>query len=152
MTTGSSESEQPRSWGVRWPLLKQFVAFFLGSGVGLIIDLAGFQLLILLGLQPWLANGVSSFVSITAVYLLVSRYSFGADANAKTYVAFVVWYSSSIIVFSLLIQLVSDASGWAPFAVKLLSVPVSFALNYVFSRFLFRSRRISESSAPTESE
>lgn len=134
---GRSEEAQRRA---RRPLVRQFITFFLGSGMGLLVDLAGFQLLVLVGLEPWLANGISSFTSITVVYVLVSRYSFGADATVKTYVAFVLWYSASIVLFSFLIQTVADATEWPPFAVKLLSVPLSFVLNYAFSRLLFRRR------------
>lgn len=118
--------------------LREFFAFFWGSAVGLAIDLVGFQGLVWVGLLPWQANAISSTVSITAVYLLVTRFSFGARSQMSTYVLFVAWYGSSIVVFSLIIQFAVSTFDWQPLVCKLLSVPVSFALNYFFSRFLFR--------------
>ena len=120
---------------------REFVAFFGGSAVGLAIDLLGFQLLVWAGLPPWLANATSSTVSITAVYLLVSRYAFAASARVFSYLLFLGWYGLSIFTFSTLIQLASTHLGGAPIIWKLLSVPLSFALNYLFSRFLFGRRR-----------
>jgi putative flippase GtrA len=116
------------------------LAFFWGSAAGLMIDLSGFQLLVWLGLEPWLANGMSSAGSITAVYFLVSRYSFKGSVGLRTYVMFVTWYGLSIVIFSTLIQYASSETGWVPIVWKLLSVPVSFSLNYAFSRRLFRRR------------
>lgn len=118
--------------------LQEFLAFFSGSAVGLAIDLVGFQVLVWVGLLPWQANAISSTASISAVYLLVTRFSFGARPRATTYLMFVAWYGSSIVMFSLVIQFAVSTFGWQPLACKLASVPVSFALNYLFSRFLFR--------------
>jgi putative flippase GtrA len=117
--------------------LRQFIAFFWGSAAGLAVDLVSFQVLVWFGLEPWLANGVSSFLSITVVYLLVTRYSFGADTRLWTYVVFVAWYTLMIVIMSTLIQLLSSATHGEPFLWKLASVPVSFTANYLFSRFLF---------------
>lgn len=118
--------------------IREFFTFFGGSAAGLAIDLVGFQLLVWVGLWPWLANATSSTVSISVVYLLVSRYAFSASARVSTYLLFVGWYGLSILVFSTLIQFASTGLGGAPLIWKLLSVPVSFMLNYGFSRFLFR--------------
>lgn len=119
--------------------IREFMTFFGGSAVGLTIDLVGFQLLLLLGLEPWLANATSSTASITAVYLLVTRYSFGVGTRLSTYAAFFTWYALSIVIFSALIQLAVGVTDCHPFLWKLVSVPVSFLLNYTFSRFLFRA-------------
>lgn len=119
---------------------RQFWTFFGGSAVGLLIDLLGFQGLLWSGVEPWVANLVSSAASITAVYFLVSRYSFGAEARMLTYLLFAGWYGASIVLFSSLIQFASAETGWYPMVWKLLTVPVSFALNYLFSRYVFLPR------------
>ena len=119
---------------------RRFAGFFLGSGAGLLVDLGGFGLLVALGVAPGIANLCSSFASITVVYLLVTRYSFGVGTRPSTYVLFVAWYSLAIIVFSTLIELAVVTTGLQPIVCKLASVPLSFTLNYAFSRFLFRSR------------
>lgn len=117
--------------------LRQFLTFFAGSAAGLLVDLGGFWLLVSLGLQPWLANATSSAVSITVVYLLVTRYTFGVGARPISYVVFVAWYCLNIAVFSMLIQVLSHAIPADPFLLKLASVPPSFIANFLFSRLLF---------------
>lgn len=120
----------------------EFLRFTAGSVAGLAIDLVGFQLLIFAGLAPGLSNALSSALSITVVYLLVTRYAFNVRKSASSFFIFLAWYGGSIVTFSLLIELVVAETGWAPMIAKALSVPVSFGLNYLFSRFLFsRSAR-----------
>jgi putative flippase GtrA len=119
---------------------RRFVAFFLGSGAGLVVDLGGFSLLVALGIAPGIANLCSSFASITVVYVLVTRYSFGVGTKPATYVLFVAWYSLAIVVFSTLIEWAVVSTGLPPIVCKLASVPFSFSLNYGFSRLLFRRR------------
>jgi putative flippase GtrA len=119
---------------------RQFLGFFAGSLAGLIIDLLGFWILTHAGLEPWLANAISSTLSISAVYLIVTRYSFQVGTAASTYAMFFGWYAGMIVLFSFLIQLASSNWGLDPFIWKLLSIPLSFGMNYLFSRFLFTPR------------
>lgn len=123
------------------PSVRRFVTFFGASAVGLLIDLVGFQALLALSVPPWVSNATSSFISITAVYLLATRHTFGAQPRVITYVVFVAWYSASIVVFSTIIQAATSASDVHPFVWKLATVPVSFALNYLFSTLLFQRLR-----------
>jgi putative flippase GtrA len=117
-----------------------FLTFFGASAVGLALDLINFQFLLVVGFEPWLANAISSAVSITAVYLLATRYSFSAGTHLRTYIFFVAWYALSIIAFSTLIQVAVSMTDWHPFLWKLATIPASFLLNYSFSLFLFRNR------------
>lgn len=117
------------------------MSFFAGSAVGLAIDLIGFQLLILAGLSAWQSNAISSTASIVAVYFLVTRFAFRAEGSATTFVVFLCWYALSIASFSALIDIAASSTGSNPFLWKIASVPVSFALNYVFSRLLFKRFR-----------
>ena len=130
--------------------LRSFIAFFGASAIGLAIDLVGFQLLFALGLPPWLANAISSVTSITAVYILATRHAFGARPGVRTYATFVGWYLLMIALFSFAIEFTSSATGLAPFLCKLMSVPVSFGLNYAFSRLLF-ARSSGDSQGPAGS-
>lgn len=121
--------------------MRQFLSFFGGSAVGLLIDLVGFQLLVLAGLLPWQANAISSTLALTAVYFLVARFAFAAEARVRTYLLFFAWYGTNIVVFSSLIQLAVTLTDGPPLGFKLASIPVSFAANYLFSRVLFRPPR-----------
>lgn len=147
---GSSDAPRPEQVGPapeqnrrRFPPIlvsRRFVWFFLGSGAGLVIDLGGFASLTAVGTPTIVANLCSSFASITVVYLLVTRYSFGVGTRTSTYVIFVLWYSTAIVAFSLMIGAAVTVTGLLPIECKLASVPFSFALNYSFSRVLFRQR------------
>jgi putative flippase GtrA len=119
--------------------MRQFLRFFGGSAVGLFIDLSCFQLLVVAGLEPWQANTISSTLALTAVYFLVARFAFATRAHVRTYVLFFAWYGANIVIFGALINLAVDLTGWAPLLCKLASIPLSFLLNYLFSRALFRS-------------
>lgn len=121
--------------------MRQFLSFFGGSAVGLLIDLAMFQLLVVAGLLPWQANAVSSSLALTAVYFLVARFAFAAQARVRTYLFFFAWYGGIIVVFSVVIDLVVTLTDWVPFLCKIASIPLSFVLNYFFSRYLFRVGR-----------
>lgn len=135
------------------PLLRlfspQFLRFLSGSAAGLTIDLVGFTLLVLAGVEPGIANLCSSFASISVVYVLVTRFAFGARAGAPSYALFVAWYSASILLFSTLIELAATWSGASPLIWKAASVPLSFGLNFLFSRWLFGrgTRRAARSGA-----
>lgn len=115
----------------------QFGRFAASSALGLFIDIAGFWLASALGVEPFLANITSASASITVVYLLVSRFTFAARTSWMSYVAFFGWYATSILIFSSLISYFSYSIGGAVFLWKALSVPFSFTLNFLFSRFLF---------------
>jgi len=128
--------------------MRQFWNFFGGSAVGLIIDLVGFSLLVAAGLLPWQANAISSTIALTVVYFLVARFAFAARARVSTYVLFFAWYGLNIVVFSTLIQWVVALTDAVPLLVKMASIPLSFALNFLFSRVLFRSGPRGTSASP----
>lgn len=122
------------------PVLRRLLSFAAGSSAGLAIDLGGFALLTVAGVVPWLANAISSSAAVTAVYLLVTRYAFGADRRIRTYVAFVAWYASVIVVLSVAIQLLVTATDVPALAWKVASIPFTFSANFLFSQVLFRGR------------
>jgi putative flippase GtrA len=123
------------------PVARRFASFFVGSLAGLVVDLGGFAVLVMVGVQPGVSNLCSSFASISVVYLLVTRFTFGVGARPVTYIAFVAWYSTSVLVYSGVIVLLVAETGLPAIACKLMTVPVSFAANYAFSRVLFRKLR-----------
>ena len=124
------------------PVVRRLLSFAAGSSAGLAIDLGGFFTLVTLGVPPWLANVVSSSAAVTAVYLLVTRYAFGARRRVRTYVVFVAWYAFVIVVSSTAIQLLAASTAVDPFLWKLASIPCTFAANFCFSLVLFRARPV----------
>jgi putative flippase GtrA len=117
-------------------VLRQAARFLAGSALGLAVDLVLFALGVRLGAPPWLANAVSAGCAVLVVYFFVTKYAFEGGRSHRTFAAFVVWYVLSIALFSAFIEVVHDGTGWAPFVCKLLSLPPSFAANFVVSRVL----------------
>jgi putative flippase GtrA len=132
--------------GARRGLVHQVVRFLLGSCLGLAVDLAVFQAGVVLGATPGVANAVSSGCAVLVVYLFVTKYAFAAQRSRTSFLLFVSWYVVSIIVFSVLIEVLHGATGWLPFVCKLVSLPFSFAANFGASKLLFRQR--ADSAAP----
>ncbi|MGY1595102.1 GtrA family protein [Geodermatophilus sp. SYSU D00965] len=125
----------------RWGrLLHQVTRFLLGSCLGLAVDLGLFAAGVRLGAPPWLANLVSAGCAVVVVYLFVTKYAFRSERSRLTFLLFVGWYVISIVVFSVLIDLVHEVTGWDAFVCKLLSLPPSFAANFLASKLLFRGR------------
>jgi putative flippase GtrA len=122
--------------------LRQLVRFLMGSALGLTVDLLVFATAIHLGAPPWLANLASAGSAVVVVYLFVTKYAFGSARSRSTFLLFVGWYVFSIAVFSALIDLLHVQTGWAPFVCKLVSLPPSFAANFVFSKLLFGRRSV----------
>lgn len=121
-------------------LLHQVTRFLLGSGLGLVVDLSVFALGVALGASPGVANAVSAGCAVVVVYLFVTKYAFEGGRSRTSFLLFVGWYVSSIIIFSTLIEVLHAQTGWAPFVCKLVSLPPSFAANFLASRLLFRPR------------
>jgi putative flippase GtrA len=125
-------------------LVRQLVRFLMGSCLGLVVDLALFEIGVRLGAAPGVANTISAGSAVIVVYLFITKYAFTGDRTTSSFLLFVAWYVTSIVVFSVLIEVLHGATGWTPFLCKLVSLPFSFAANFGVSKVLFRSRRGSD--------
>ncbi len=128
-------------------LVRQVLSFVLGSGLGLTADLLVFALGVRLGAAPWLANVVSAGCAVVVVYFFVTKHTFAAERSRTGFLLFVGWYVVSIALFSGFIEVLHAQTGWAPFVCKLVSLPPSFAANFVVSRLLLH-RRATSAPAP----
>jgi putative flippase GtrA len=120
--------------------VRQLAHFLLGSCLGLAVDLSVFAAGVRLGAPAWLANTISAGCAVVVVYLFVTKYAFRTERSRSSFLVFVGWYVVSILLFSLLIEVVHQGTGWAPFLCKLLSLPFSFGANFGVSKVLFRDR------------
>lgn len=117
---------------------RQFITFFLGSGIGVTVDMSIFFTLTHgARFEPWLANTLSAGVGIVTVYLLVTRHSFRVSTNITSFVLFIGWYVTIILTFSWIIQSLVTVWAFIPIVAKISTLPFSFGANYLFSRFLF---------------
>lgn len=115
-----------------------FKRFFISSLLGLGVDLLTFQVLVFCNFSLWLANLCSSALAVAVLYFLVSRYTFSGRGSILAVVIFYTWYFSVIVLFSILIDYAATTSGLQPLLLKAISVPFSFLLNYLFSKYVFK--------------
>ena len=120
--------------------LRQLGHFLLGSGLGLTVDLGLFYLGVRVGAPPWLANVISAGCAVVVVYLFVTKYAFAGGRSRSSFALFVGWYVTSILIFSVLIDVLHTQTGWAPFVCKLVSLPPSFMANFAASKVLLDRR------------
>lgn len=119
------------------PLLRQLLRFLSTTVVGVVIDVGGFVLLAMAGLPAGIANLVSAGVSVLAVYALSRGMVFPGRHTIGGLLAFFGWYAVSILLFSWLIQWGVDALAIPELLAKLISLPLSFTLNFVAVRTIF---------------
>lgn len=111
--------------------------FFIGSLIGLGIDLGLFGVLVFCGGPGWAANLVSSGVAVCIIYLLSTRYVFGNAVNLFGVATFFAWYALSIAGFSALIYGLETAAAVSPILAKVMILPISFGANFLSSRYIF---------------
>lgn len=116
----------------------EFWRFFAISLSGLFIDLSVFWLLSEFFFIPGVSNSVSSFISISFVYFFSSKYAFDTVPSWGKFIVFVIWYLLVILFFSSVIEIVSSHTDIFPLIIKIGTIPVSFLLNYVFNKILFK--------------
>lgn len=131
-------------------LLRELVRFLLGSGLGLAVDLGVFWIAVRYGSPVWLANMLSAGCAVVVVYLFVTRYVFAGGRSRTSFAVFVGWYVLSIVAMSFLIDFLHAWTGWSPFLCKLVSLPPSFAANFVASKLLFRLHSRDDSASAKE--
>lgn len=137
MAKAGSSAESSLMKAPGWP--RSLWSFGFVSGVGLILDLGVFAVLVTIEVPVLVANVVSAACAVTVVYMLATRYTFGTDASWRSYAMFVAWYVGSILLVSIAIHFASSWSETAPIIWKLISVPLTFTMNFLFSRWLFRA-------------
>ncbi|WP_426622899.1 GtrA family protein [Leifsonia sp. McL0607] len=120
-----------------FPLFRQLLRFLSTTVVGVAIDVGGFVLLAMIGLPAGIANMTSAGVSVLAVYALSRGMVFPGRHTAGGLLAFFGWYAVSILLFSWLIQWGVDVLAIPELLAKLISLPLSFTLNFIAVRSIF---------------
>jgi hypothetical protein len=114
--------------------LLNLARFFLGTVIGLGVDLGLFGVLVFWGATGWVANCVSSGVAVCAMYFFSTRYIFGNPVKVFGTVAFFAWYALSIAGFSAFIYGLETAAAVGPVLAKVMTLPISFSANFLASR------------------
>lgn len=127
--------------------VRQVFRFFLSTCAGLTVDLALYAVLVWAGLLPAVSNALSSAAAVILMYFLSSRFTFRRGGGLLSVLLFFGWYAISIAFVSWLVQAGVDALGLNPMVSKVLSLPISFALNFIATRAIFNRFGRSSSEA-----
>ena len=104
----------------------------------------GLDLVVFSGLStittPIVANLVSSTFAGLSVYLLASLFVFFQDLAIQKGFSVVAWYMIATALWSVVIQVETVNLPVTPFEAKLLTVPCSFLLNFLVTRFVISNR------------
>jgi putative flippase GtrA len=111
-------------------------SFFFGSLGGVSVDLCAFNAAIFAGISPLYANMISSGLAIATTYFFLTRYTFNKHFGAKQFILFFTYYSFSIAAFSLAIDYGVRVTEWSALLCKILTLPASFAVNFIFSNII----------------
>jgi len=108
----------------------KIVKFFFVALAGVTLDVLLFTGLVALGARPAVASIISSAVAVSAAYVVSSRNVFKVPMTPLRLVAYVAWYAASITGFSLAIDAAAMHFGGHPTFWKLISLPISFLINF----------------------
>ena len=112
----------------------KIVRWFYITGTGVILDLITFQVLTFLDFRVFMSNVVSSFFAISFVYFSSVRFVFiDKKYGMVRYQLFVCYYAIYIAVFSFVISTIVSQFGLYPLVAKIITLPVSFFVNYFFA-------------------
>jgi len=104
------------------------------SVVGLSIDCSLFYILVLNTNNIIFSNCLSASVAIIFIYCLSKKvFLYSGNYSLKQFSAFLIYYIMSIYIFSCIINVINLHLIEGFLLAKLLTVPVSFLVNYYFS-------------------
>ena len=118
------------------------VKWFYMEVSGVVIDLLLFFTLVsLLGIPVYPSNLASSGTAVTFIYLTSGKYVFKDSIySVRGYVVFISYYAVSINLFSFLISTLSQEFSLHPLVAKIVTLPVSFFVNYFFASQIIQTK------------
>jgi len=122
----------------------KLVRFFFVALAGVLLDVAVFTGLVALGLRPSVASIISSAIAVGATYMVSSRSVFRVKYSPLRLAAYAGWYALSITGFSLAIDAAWVHFGGTPTLWKVVSLPVSFFVNFAVVNYLILRPSTSE--------
>ena len=117
------------------------IGFAAASGIGLLIDLALFLVLIQAKLTPTFANLLSATAAVTLVYFATVHrvFSYRGRFLLPLFVGYLAYQAAAVTAASLAVGWL--ARYWMPPALaKLAILPVTFSANFLFMSLLTRRR------------
>lgn len=120
---------------------KKFLLFFLSSLVGVSVDLIVFYALSQITSNIFLVNIISSSFAIATTYYVSTSILFTErKKNKKDFLSIFLWYIISINFFSFFIMFLHTQTMFELMICKVISLPLSFVLNFTFNSLYFKRR------------
>lgn len=130
-------------------LIIQAFCFFGLSGIGWLIDMSIYSILVNFNVHTIIANIISSFVAVTFVYTTSTKKIFkniNEDFNVKKkYIVYIVYQILIILISSTLINILSNEiinceisliANYHRIFAKVFVTPLTMITNFIFMKFL----------------
>ena len=117
-------------------LVKKVISFFYASFIGVTLDLLIFKICIAYGFNSASSNMLSSSIAICSTYVFVSKHTFKRNLSFHRGICFFFYYILSIFTFSYVILFIVNATEWQAFICKIVTLPLSFLVNFMFSHLI----------------
>jgi putative flippase GtrA len=126
---------------IRATLLQKLARFALVSGLGLVIDVGVFLLLLEFSLRTGYANLVSAATAVTFVYFVSTRHVFAYHGRflMHLFAVYAVYQIAAVTAASWAVDFIARM-GAVPIIAKALILPVTFSANYIFMDFLTKTK------------
>jgi len=128
-------------------LVKKFksinlLGFGFFSGLGLIIDLVIFSILIYLGVSIFVSNFTAGFFAVSFVFFSSARYIFIHDSEflLTKFAGYIFFNIFRVYVLSILIVALTGFLDVIPLLPKILVIPVSLYMNFLFMNVLMTNK------------
>ena len=116
--------------------------FTIFSGLGFAIDFGIFSFLIYLDTPIFISNIAAGFFAVSFVYFTSAKHVFNYRNNFLLikFIAYIIFNAFRIYFLSLLIVFLTDSLELAPIFPKVLVLPVSLYMNFIFMNFLMTNK------------
>jgi len=115
--------------------MKLFASFAFFGLVAAGIDFFIYAVLIWVGVNPILANLLSSTAGILINYFLVSNFTFGVDfKNLRNLIIFFVVAVALLILTSFFLAFLIRTVSVNPLLAKIITLPISAVIKYIINR------------------
>ena len=135
-------------------LFLQFIKFLGVSGIGWLLDVILYSLLIIVSDDLFVNNFITSFISVTFVFFFSVRFVFCEDTGRTLYfkyIAYLVYQcvliffiSYLLLVFDFFIKIILiylEASKFSFIISKILITPITMILNFFVMKFITRKHK-----------
>ena len=110
--------------------------FFVIGLAGVSLDLLLFSLLVAVGVRPSVSSIISSSIAVCLAYVVSSQRVFRVRLSLLRLAAYFGWYALSNTAFAIALDAAWMTFGGPPILWKIVTLPVSFLLNFAVVNYV----------------